>query len=150
MIFKIPMLILGSFCDKHQLPFVSYFFFLCYTDKRNSNGFLIFEWKWINPCKPTSDKVLSLPEIGYLGCVVVIDCVHSNTAVFQPVGCGDPSSQHSHGSDFDFPVELQDHHASDHLSTAVHSIIRTVQLKSKEFKALESHNYDAQNMEFKT
>lgn len=92
--------------------------------------------------KPTSDKMLSLPEINRLGCVVVIDGVHADTAVFQPVGYSDSSSQHPQGPDLDFPGELQDHHASDHLSAAVHNIIRTVKLESKVFDALESHNFD--------
>ncbi len=81
----------------------------------------------------------SLPEVSDRGCVVVIDGVHGEAAVFQPVDCSDPASQDPQGSDFNFPVELQDHHATDHISTAVHRILRTVQLKGEDFDALESH-----------
>lgn len=87
----------------------------------------------------TSNKSLSLSEISDPGGIVVVDGVHSNTAVFQPVGCGDPSSLNTQSSDFNLPVQLQDHHTSHHLSTAVHSITRTVQLEGKVFNTLESH-----------
>lgn len=77
----------------------------------------------------TSDQMLSLPEVGDLGGVVIIDGVHAT--VLQPVCGGHPSPLQLHGEDSGVPVELQDHLAGHHLPNRERCVCRTVQLQGE-------------------
>lgn len=85
----------------------------------------------------TSDQMLSLPEIGDFGSVVIINSVHAT--VFQPVGSSHPSPLDLHGVHSDVPAEFQDHLARYHLPTGESCISGTVQLQAERLNGTHSY-----------
>ena len=86
----------------------------------------------------TSDQMLSLPEVGDFGGVVIIDRIHA--AVLQPVCSGHSSSLHLHGVHSGVPAELQDHLARHHLPTGECCINRAIQLQSERLDGGQRHS----------
>lgn len=86
----------------------------------------------------TSDQMLSLPEVGDLGGVVVINRVHA--AILQPVCCCHSSALHLHRVHSSISAQLQDHLARHHLPASERSISWTIQVQCERFNGVQSHS----------
>lgn len=89
------------------------------------------------PSAPTSDQMLSLPEVCDLGGIVIIDGVHA--PVLQPVRCGHPSSLHLHVVHSGVPSDLQYHLARHNLPSSERCIRRTIQLQCERLNGAQCH-----------